>query len=223
MNRLFIIPAAVLMLCAVELSAQETAPKPPYNDYNISHRSMHLAMPSLSSRDIVMLGDSITDRCLWDELLGNPHVRNRGISADRAEWMHDRLDPIVGGHPKKLFLMIGVNDLGAGREPEEVVENIRKIVGRFENESPRTKIYIQSILPYNSIIREKGVKVNPNIHRANELLIEMCAQKGLEYIDIHSRLEDEQGNLDARYTVDGLHLNGPGYRIWADIIRKMAR
>ena len=37
-------------------------------------------------------------------MFNNRHIKNRGISADRSGWLLDRLDPIVNGHPKKLFL-----------------------------------------------------------------------------------------------------------------------
>jgi len=35
-----------------------------------------------SKKDIIFLGNSITAGVEWQELLGNPHVRNRGISGD---------------------------------------------------------------------------------------------------------------------------------------------
>ena len=60
-------------------------------------------------------------------MFNNRHIKNRGISADRSGWLLDRLDPIVNGHPKKLFLMIGTNDLAAGVSPEEVAANWQKI------------------------------------------------------------------------------------------------
>ena len=62
----------------------------------------------------VFLGNSITDGGEWNELLANPRVKNRGISGDRSSWMLDRLDLIVGGQPRKLFLLIVTNDLAAG-------------------------------------------------------------------------------------------------------------
>ena len=89
--------------------------------------------------------NSITDGGEWAELFNNRHVKNRGISADRSGWLLDRLDPIINGHPKKLFLMIGTNDLAVGIAPEEVAANVEKLLDRFAEESPWTKIYVQSI------------------------------------------------------------------------------
>ena len=78
------------------------------NEYNYQKRSLFEQLP-IRGNDIVFLGNSITDGCEWAELFNNRHIKNRGISADRSGWLLDRLDPIVNGHPKKLFLMIGTN------------------------------------------------------------------------------------------------------------------
>lgn len=86
------------------------------NEYNYQKRSLFEQLP-IRGNDIVFLGNSITDGCEWAELFNNRHIKNRGISADRSGWLLDRLDPIVNGHPKKLFLMIGTNDLAAGVSP----------------------------------------------------------------------------------------------------------
>ena len=120
------------------------------NEYNYQKRSLFEQLP-IRGNDIVFLGNSITDGCEWAELFNNRHIKNRGISADRSGWLLDRLDPIVNGHPKKLFLMIGTNDLAAGVSPEEVAANIGKLLDRFAEESPWTKIYVQSILPVNGV------------------------------------------------------------------------
>ena len=52
-----------------------------------------------SKKDIIFLGNSITNGGEWAELLGNPHVKNRGISGDRADTMLDRLHVITKGKP----------------------------------------------------------------------------------------------------------------------------
>lgn len=116
--------------------------------------------------------------------------------------------------------MIGVNDLGAGRSPEDVASDIENVIQRFKQGSPKTTIYVQSILPYNTKIREKGKIVNPQIIITNELLKEICLKNGIVYIDLHTIMKDENGDLKDEYTVDGLHLNGKSYTLWAETIRK---
>ena len=158
------------------------------NEYNYQKRSLFEQLP-IRGNDIVFLGNSITDGCEWAELFNNRHIKNRGISADRSGWLLDRLDPIVNGHPKKLFLMIGTNDLAAGVSPEEVAANIGKLLDRFAEESPWTKIYVQSILPVNGVDTKAKAKNHwkkgAEIIEANKLIEALCeGRKNVLYIDV---------------------------------------
>ena len=212
MKRILILAAALFTVCTAFAQSE----------YNLQRRSLFEVLPVYSS-DIVFLGNSITDGCEWAELFNNRHVKNRGISADRSGWLLDRLDPIINGHPKKLFLMIGTNDLAVGITPEEVAANVEKLLDRFAEESPWTKIYVQSILPVNGV----DTKAKPKNHwkkgaeiiETNKLLETLCeGRKNVMYVDVYSALVDEKGMLDKQYTNDGLHLMGEGYIVWRDAV-----
>ena len=211
MKRLFVLAAALLSGAAA--IAQ--------NPYFGQKRSLFEVLP-VTSKDIVFLGNSITDGGEWAELFDNRHVKNRGISADRASWLLDRLDPIVKGHPRKLFLMIGTNDLAAGATPAEVEANVRKLVERFRTESPWTRIYIQSILPVNGRsfdhYRDHYAQAEA-IRKTNGLLEALCDGKQVVWLDLYKELADSNGDLNAAYTNDGLHLMGEGYLVWRDAIK----
>ena len=195
---------ALLLFAAATVFAQ--------SEYNFQRRSLFEKLP-VTSKDIVFLGNSITDGGEWNELLANPRVKNRGISGDRSSWMLDRLDPIVGGQPRKLFLLIGTNDLAAGTPAAEVVANVRKIVERFQSESPRTKLYVQSVFPVNDSFKKYA-----DIVAVNKGLQALCAEKGIVYIDLWTLLADKNGKLRADLTNDGLHLMGEGYIVWRDAV-----
>ena len=165
---------------------------------------------------------AIDQGCEWAELFGNRHVKNRGISADRSGWLLDRLDPIIEGHPKKLFLLIGTNDLAAGVTPDEIVANVAKLIDRFQNESRWTKIYVQSILPVNGKDFSKFQNHYAHSHLivpTNKKLEALCDEKEVTYLDVWGALADHDGKLDKRYTNDGLHLMGEGYLVWRDAIK----
>lgn len=155
MKRFSILLLAALFACTA-VCAQ--------NEYNYQKRSLFDALP-IRSNDIVFLGDSITDGCEWAELLDNRHVKNRGISADRSGWLLERIDSIIAGRPRKLFLMIGTNDLSVGVGPDEVAGNIRKLIVRFQKRSPQTKLYVQSILPVNAPISRNIGIITASIRR----------------------------------------------------------
>ena len=61
----------------------------------------------IGKKDIVMLGNSLTDGAEWNELLDNRHVKNRGIVGDIVQGYIDRLEPILKGQPKKIFILGG--------------------------------------------------------------------------------------------------------------------
>ncbi len=46
--------------------------------------------------------------------------------------------------------MIGINDLSRNVPDSLILRNYRRIVQQIRSESPRTKLYLQSILPTNS-------------------------------------------------------------------------
>ena len=62
---------ALLLFAAATVFAQ--------SEYNFQRRSLFEKLP-VTSKDIVFLGNSITDGGEWNELLANPRVKNRGIS-----------------------------------------------------------------------------------------------------------------------------------------------
>jgi len=215
MKRLILLVAALAAGAAA--SAQGT--------YHYQRSSLFEQLPVRSS-DIVFLGNSITDGCEWSELFGKPRILNRGISGDRTDWMLGRLDPIVAGRPKKLFLMIGTNDLAANIAPETIAANVRRILERFRKESPRTRLCVQSILPVNGAEFDRfgGHYAHAGeIVETNRLLEELCRELNATYIDVGKALSDAEGRLDSRYTNDGLHLTGAGYLVWKSVIEKYVK
>ena len=48
-----------------------------------------------------------------------------------------------------VFLMIGINDMNWGIDNDSIARSIHEVVRRIKQESPRTRIVVQSILPTN--------------------------------------------------------------------------
>ncbi len=217
----------LLLLAALTLFSSAVA-QSKTSEYHVQKTSLYDVLP-VSSKDIVFLGNSITDGGEWAELFNNRHVKNRGISGDRSGWLLERLDAIIAGHPKKVFLMIGTNDLAAGIPPREVYDNVMKLVERFQKESPWTKLYIQSVLPVNgrSFSKFKAhYKMKDQIVELNTLLRGFCGgnvEDRVAYLDVYAELVDSNGDLNAAYTNDGLHLLGEGYVIWRDAIKNYVK
>ena len=104
----------------------------------------------IGKKDIVMLGNSLTDGAEWNELLDNRHVKNRGIVGDIVQGYIDRLEPILKGQPKKIFILGGVNDISHDVSGDSIARAMERLIVLIKTRSPRTKIYLQSMLPFNN-------------------------------------------------------------------------
>ena len=72
--------------------------------------------------DIIFLGNSITDGAEWNELFGDSHIKNRGISGDFTAGVISGLDEVTNREPVKVFPLIGANDLSRNISPDRVVK-----------------------------------------------------------------------------------------------------
>lgn len=187
--------------------------------YYLHQKSQFEILPK-SNLEIIFLGDSITDECEWTELLRNSHVKNRGISGDTTNGILNRLDDLLKSNPKNIFLMVGINDfLHTNKSVEQIYEDYRKIVATVRDSSPNTELFIQSVLPVDNIKYKINVN-NNNVVKLNERLKELAKETSCQYIDLFSHLSDSQNQLDSRYTLDGVHLNGEAYLVWKQVIEK---
>ncbi len=175
----------------------------------------------IGKKDIVMLGNSLTDGCEFNELLGNRHIKNRGIVGDIVQGLIDRIDPIIKGQPRKLFIMSGVNDISHNVTADSIARAMEKLIVMVKQGSPRTRIYLQSLLPFNNDVREwKLLKGQEHVVvEANILLEQVAKRQGVTWINLYPLFVDEKGRLRAQLTNDGLHLMGEGYLIWRDAIK----
>jgi lysophospholipase L1-like esterase len=172
--------------------------------------------------EIIFLGNSITDIGEWTEIWQNPKVKNRGISGDNTFGVLARLDEVLSSKPDKIFIMIGINDIAKETPDSVIITNHQKIYERIRQASPKTKTYVESILPTNADFADfsRHQRKDEHIRTVNAALQKICAATGITYIDLYSRFLDAAGKLDKRYTNDGLHINGYGYMLWKQILQE---
>ncbi len=174
------------------------------------------------SNDVIFLGNSITAGTDWSELLQLPTARNRGISGDISFGVLERLDEVIEGHPAKVFILIGINDISRNIPDSIITANHRKMVQRIKKASPKTKIYLQTLLPTNNSFTKFPNHYNKEAHIAavNEGLRRIAKEEKVTLIDLHTPFQDKEGKLEATLTEDGLHLNAKGYQRWAELLHK---
>lgn len=172
----------------------------------------------------IFLGNSITEIGNWKKLLNDSTVLNRGIGGDITYGVLKRLDDIIRRQPSKVFLLIGINDIGKDIPDAVIADNIRKIIRRIQTACPSTKIYVQSILPVNPDMPNFPQHYDKQQHilSTNKLIANVAAETHCTYVNIHDLFTDNQGRLDAKYTFEGLHLTptGGGYEKWIAYLRK---
>lgn len=183
---------------------------------------------NLAWRNVVLLGDSITEGFDVTKHFPGRRVLNRGIGADiigNALPPEDhrgilrRLDnSVFDCAATDVFLMIGINDLGAGRTVDVMEQGYREILKRIHDTNPAVRVHVQSVLP----TRGNYAKHNAPVRQFNERLQKLAAEFGHDYIDLHKLMLDENGELKAEMTPEGLHLNDSAYAVWrAEVLRVM--
>ena len=180
--------------------------------------------PAITSEDILMLGDSLTEGGGdWGKRFGKENVVNRGIVGDEVMGVYDRLHQILPGKPKKLFLLIGTNDVSHDLSTDSIVYLIDKTITRIQKESPETKLYLQSLLPINESFGRYKRMTNKTyqIPEINARLEVLAKEKKIEFINLFPLFTEKGTNvLRKELTSDGLHLKEEGYQIWVDAIKK---
>ena len=172
--------------------------------------------------DIIFLGNSITAGVDWMELLGNHRVRNRGISGDITFGVLERLEEVTEGKPAKVFILIGINDISRNIPDSVILNNYQTMVTRIKRESPKTKIYFHTLMPVNNEFTQFKNHYNKDEHilSVNAALKKMAAQEHITVIDLYPHFLNADKKLDKKFTIDGLHLNAAGYKVWADLLKK---
>lgn len=208
---------AFFLVLLTQLSGAQTQK---YSTFYVQRASLFSKLP-ITPKDIVFIGNSITNGAEWNELFPRKRVKNRGISGDTSEGVYDRLDPVVKGKPAKIFILIGINDISRGIQADTIAQNMKRIVEKIQNESPKTKIYIQSILPVNPDFGMFKGHMKPQlIKEINQSYQNIAQEYKVNYIDLYSHfLEEGTDKMDKKYTNDGLHLLGEGYLLWREIVK----
>jgi lysophospholipase L1-like esterase len=170
---------------------------------------------------IMFLGNSITEIGHWSKLLGDSTVINRGIGGDITFGVLKRLDDVVIRKPAKLFILIGINDIGKDIPDPVIANNLLKIITEVQLQSPNTTIFLESILPVNPDIIgfPQHYDKKEHILSTNRLLRQVALETKVAFIDIYALFNDGSGKLKKEYTFDGLHLNPQGYEVWVAFLK----
>ena len=188
-----------------------------------NHRYDSFKVLETNNESIVFIGNSITDMHCWPEAFKTSDGRylpivNRGNSGTYSTEQSNNLESYIAGKPKKVFMMIGTNDIatsgGLNFSGEQVLQYVKSMVDRIHMRSPETKIYLYSILNNKTNNRVEATWLHTN--KIVKEYVEAQDVEWLTYIDLYDKLTGvAQGGV---WSYDYLHLTAAAYKVWCETI-----
>jgi lysophospholipase L1-like esterase len=161
---------------------------------------------------IYMLGDSITALTDFNDYISIP-VKNRGICGATSATVKAWLPHILGKDAGKVFVMIGINNLGNGASSDKVAKSIMKLLDAARLRVPAATLYLESVLP-----TRVGDAINAEIVSLNEQLKTMANEKGIEFIDVHDFFAESDGITAMKEYIRSVHLSDSGKQLWCSLL-----
>lgn len=162
--------------------------------------------------NIIMLGDSLTARPDWKELLDQEGIINLGVDGDTTKDILNRLDTVLRIKPNMVYIMAGINDMSCSININEIFNNYKSIIEKLHEH--KIKVIVQMTL-YTTM-----VAINKKVTQFNEKLLDYCIKNDIETIDLNESFCDDKGLLRQDLSTDGLHLGQNAYKAWAYKIKQ---
>lgn len=180
--------------------------------------------------DAVFLGDSRTEGFhLYSGLETGQYLFATGATVESVfskatqeteQGKVSMLDALDGLEFSKLYIMLGVNELGWPKT-EQFHDQYAKLIDRVRESHPDARIALQSILPISAKQEAKGSYVNnERIAEFNAIIVQLAEEKNCTYLDVASAVTGEDGCLRAEETTDGIHLNTKGCVRWLEYLKE---
>lgn len=211
----------VFLLVALRANAQQAWDTIPVLPDHYREKLDAFRQEKETTGKILFLGNSITEGGNFRKLTGDTTVVNRGIGGDITFGVLNRLDEVIRFKPSKIYILIGINDLYKKIPERVVLQNMFAIINRLHAESPKTTIYVQSILPVNPTFEKfpKGYDLSESIKMVNNELSNLQKRLKYTYVDLNKHFRGVDGLMEAKYSSDGLHLSSAGYDLWMKILK----
>ena len=130
-------------------------------------------------------------------------------------------DAIAASGKKKVFIMLGTNDL-VWASVDSTVANYKTLISRIKAKVPDAEIYITSQTPiYTAKESQSGGLSNVKINEYNEKLRDLCDSYGYAFVDVATPLKEQSGGLSEKYTTDKyVHINAAACEVWQAVVGK---
>jgi lysophospholipase L1-like esterase len=167
-------------------------------------------------KNLIFIGDSLTQWGDWERRFPGYQVTNLGISGETVEGLLARRERIRTqiDDPDFIFLMTGINNIATGQY--DIIPPYREIVRNLITWYKRSTVVVQSVLPVDI-----EWVLNDEIRDINRLLEEIAREYSARYLDVFRLFVDAKGTPKNGYlSDDGVHLAEKGYDVWAQEVER---
>ena len=195
--------------------------------------------------DAVFVGDSVS--LGWRNFVTKTRETNKGfmgsakflvsgsLGSGNALWPvnKDSVHPVYQGEQmqlwksipltgaKKLFIMLGLNDVGLYGIPNSTA-NYKQLINNIRGAVPDISVYVISAT-YMLKGSEKGKLTSENLRLLNKEMIKVCRDNGYIFINIADPLSTPEGNLKPEYCSDQyVHQTNAAYQVWTKLLKGFA-
>lgn len=119
----------------------------------------------------------------------------------------------------KIYIMLGINELGRGT-PDTFAEEFGRVIERIKELQPDAVIVMEAIMHVTEAKDAEETYINnAEIDARNAKLKELADAQGVYWLDVNPVTDDgETGKLVEDYSFDGVHLKVKYIDIWKDFI-----
>ncbi len=173
----------------------------------------------------LFIGDSMTEGFDLKKHIGGDSLVNMGIGGDFTSGVLKRLYLAERLQPRKVFVMIGINDILKNVSQERIQSHYSQIIAQLKSACPQAGIYIQSCLPTTGMGggEETNAQVIARVKQLNNFLVNECERQGVYFVNLYPLFEKPMDHMNSALTYDGLHLNEAGNRVWAGAITEIVK
>jgi GDSL family lipase len=122
-------------------------------------------------------------------------------------------DMLVSNQYGKVYIMLGINEVG--NNFDSTMNNYSSLVQNILNKSPNSIIYLGANLHVTKEAQTEAIS-NQRIDELNTRISTLADNQSIFYIDINPVFDDDDGNLMAECTSDGVHVYAKYYPQWCD-------
>ena len=182
-----------------------------------------LAVAPARDRDVVFMGDSITE--LW--AVAHPQFFtegrvDRGVSGQTTPQMLLRFEAdVVALHPRVVHILGGTNDIAGNTGPNTFADLQNNIVAMTTlARAHHVRVILGSVPPAAKFTWAPSLSPARQVQQLDAWLKDYAAREHLIYADYYSAMATADGAMRPELTLDGVHPNAAGYAVMEPIARK---